>query len=213
MIVKVCGIRNEAEALGAVEAGANTIGLLLGLTHLSEDEVTAELAAKIVRLVPAGVRTVMVTHLLDPVRIADLARQVGVSAVQVHGDAPVQAVIELRRLLPDRELIKAIHVGGPEALEQARLYAPHVDMLLLDSRTAERLGGTGLTHDWSVSRRIVDAVETPVVLAGGLNPENVAAAIEQVRPAGVDANSGLEHPDGAKDFAKIGRFAALAKGA
>ncbi len=206
-VIKVCGIRSEAEAIGAVSAGANTIGVLLGLTHLSQDETTPELAARIVAAVPERVRTVVVTHLLDPRAVAAMALQAGVGAVQVHGEMPVKGLSELRGLLPAMELIKAIHVMDDLALRAAEAYAPWADMLLLDSRTAERLGGTGLTHDWTISRRIVESVDIPVVLAGGLNPENVERAIERVRPAGVDANSGLEHADGSKDFAKIRRFA------
>ena len=210
-VIKVCGIQSEAEALGAVAAEANTIGLLLGLTNVADDEVTADIARRIVRPVPSSVRTVMVTHLLNAGRIAEIAREVGVSAVQVHGHLPVEGLIELRGLLPGLELIKTVHVTGEEAVARARDYAPHVDMLLLDSRTDDRLGGTGLTHDWSISSRIVQAVDVPVVLAGGLNPENVARAIEQVGPAGIDANSGLEHTDGSKDFEKIKRFAAAGR--
>lgn len=205
--IKVCGIQTIAEALGAIDAGANTLGLLIGLTHRAEDGISAARGKTIVEAVPDHIRTVMVTHLLDASQIAEIARSVGVRAIQIHDDLPVAGVIELRRLLPHVELIKAIHVTGEEALQKAQAYANYVDLLLLDSRTKDRLGGTGQTHDWNLSRKIVRAVSIPVILAGGLKPENVAAAIGQVRPAGIDANSGLEHPDGTKDFDKISLFA------
>jgi phosphoribosylanthranilate isomerase len=117
----------------------------------------------------------------------------------------------LRSLAPGVRLIKAIHVTGPEAVENARCFAGVADALLLDSRTADRLGGTGRTHDWTISRAVVAAVApVPVYLAGGLNPENVRQAIETVRPAGVDVNSGVEDAHGAKDPAKVAAFAATA---
>ena len=109
-------------------------------------------------------------------------------------------------------LIKAVHVTGEDAISRALDYAADADALLLDSRTADRLGGTGRTHDWAVSARIVAAAApVPVYLAGGLRPENVEEAIMEVRPAGVDANSGLEDAGGCKDPARMREFAARAK--
>lgn len=205
-VIKVCGIQNIDEALGCVEAGANTIGMLLGITHTAEDKISSATGKGIVDALPAGIRTVMVTHLLDADEISDIAKEVGISAVQIHDDLGVLGIKKLRELLPGIELIKAIHVTGEEALQQALQYAPHVDMLLLDSRTKDLLGGTGQTHDWSISRRIVEAVDKPVILAGGLNPGNIESAIERVMPYGIDANSGLENEDGSKDFDKVLKF-------
>lgn len=207
-IIKVCGIQNPVEALGSVSAGANTIGMLVGLTHLAGDGITPEAAKEIVSALPAGIRTVMVTHLDDPEEIARLAEFTGISTIQLHGDIQIPEIKKLRALVPGVTLIKTVHVVGEESVAQAVEYAEHADMLVLDSRTKDRLGGTGETHDWSISRRIVSAVKVPVILAGGLKPENVAEAIETVRPAGIDANSGLEHPDGSKNFGKVREFAA-----
>lgn len=208
---KVCGIQTIDEALGAVNAGANTVGLLLGLTHLAEDKITPDTARSITASLPSGIRSVMVTHLLDEAEIADMAEFTGVGAIQVHDDLSVEGMVRLRTLAPDVTLIKAVHVMGDDAVDTAKSYAGVADMLLLDSRTKDRLGGTGLTHDWNISRTIVMTVSKPVILAGGLRPENVAAAIEKVCPAGIDANSGLEHADGRKDFAKIALFAAAGR--
>ena len=210
-IIKICGIQNVSEALGAVTAGANTIGLLLGVSHAVEDEITPETGKRIAAAMPGEIRIVLVTHLLDIRRIASLATHAGASAIQVHNDLSVGEIRELRKLVPDKELIKTVHVAGDDAVRKALAYSSYVDMLLLDSRTEDRLGGTGQTHDWNVSRRIVQAVDIPVLLAGGLNPENVEAAIHRVKPAGIDANSGLEHKDGSKDFDKIRAFVKAGK--
>jgi phosphoribosylanthranilate isomerase len=206
-VIKVCGIQNPGEALGCAAAGANTIGMLVGLTHTAEDGITPEAAREIVSALPSGIRAVMVTHLADPGEIARIADLTGASTIQLHGDTQIPGIKRLRALVPGVKLIKAVHVTGEESVAQAVEYAEQADMLVLDSRSEDRLGGTGKTHDWSISRRIVSAVKVPVILAGGLNPENVAEAIETVRPAGIDANSGLEHPDGSKDFDKVKKFA------
>lgn len=204
--IKVCGIQSVGEAIGATHAGANTIGLLMGITHTAEDTITIETGRDIVRAVPASIRTVMVTHLLDVDEIERVAGITGVSAIQIHDELPVDGLAALRKRMPGIELIKAVHVLGEDAIGHARVLSAYADMLLLDSRTQDRLGGTGLTHDWTLSRKIVEVVDVPVILAGGLNPDNVESAIRFVGPAGIDANSGLEHPDGSKDFEKIKRF-------
>ena len=121
----------------------------------------------------------------------------------------------LRALAPGgARLLKAVHVTGEDALGRALDYAADADALVLDTRTADRLGGTGQTHDWSVSARIVAAVSpVPVYLAGGLRPENVVEAILRVRPAGVDVNSGVEDAGGRKDMPKMRAFADRARAA
>jgi len=210
-VIKVCGIQNLGEALGSVSAGANTIGMLVGLTHLAGDGITPETAKEIVSALPKGIRPVIVTHLTDPEKIARLAEFTGVSTIQLHDDIQIPDMKKLRALVPCVTLIKAVHVTGEESVTNAVGYAEHADMLVLDSRTKDRLGGTGKTHDWSISSRIVSAVKIPGILAGGLTPENVAEAIKTVRPAGIDANSGLEHPDGSKDFSKVREFAAAGR--
>ncbi|MDI3305748.1 MAG: phosphoribosylanthranilate isomerase [Acetobacteraceae bacterium] len=205
--LKICGIRTPGEAALALGSGATALGFLVGLTHRAEDGIGAAQAAGIIRGLPPGAETVLVTHLLDPEAIARLAAATGTGTVQVHGDLPVEDVRRLRALLPGRRLIKAVHVTGPEAVRHALAHATAADALLLDSRTADRLGGTGRVHDWSVSRAIVQAVSPlPVYLAGGLRPGNVEEAIRTVRPAGVDANSGVEDASGAKDPLKLREF-------
>ncbi len=209
--IKVCGIRSVDEAAGAVEAGATAIGVLVGVAESVPDRVAPDLGKKIAASVPGGVTTVMVTHLTDPEEVADIASYMKVRAVQVHGDMDVRGLRTLRSLLPGVLIIKTIHVTGDEAAFRARDYAAAADMLLLDTAAGGKIGGTGVTHDWSVSAEIAESSRVPVILAGGLNPENVAAAIERVKPHGVDANSGLEHGDGSKDFEKIKAFVAAAR--
>jgi phosphoribosylanthranilate isomerase len=207
MFLKICGIQTPAEAKAAVNAGATAIGMLVGLTHKAEDKIDEVRAREITVGLPDMVESVMVTHLLDEAAIARLARFIGVRAVQVHDDLPPASMRSLAALLPGIRLIKAVHVTGADAIERACAYADVSDALLLDSRTHDRLGGTGLTHDWTISRRIVEAVApVPTYLAGGLKPENVEEAILTVGPAGVDVNSGVEDSQGSKDVGRMYSF-------
>ena len=207
VFVKVCGIQTWEEADTALDCGATALGFLVGLTHRAEDEIGDAEARAIVRRMPTGAEAVLVTHLLDPERVAGLAASVGARTVQIHGDMAVADLRRLRALAPGARLLKAVHVTGDDALGRALACAADADALVLDSRTADRLGGTGRTHDWSISARIVDTVAPfPVYLAGGLRPENVEQAIARVRPAGVEVNSGVEDANGRKDEAKMRAF-------
>jgi phosphoribosylanthranilate isomerase len=214
VFVKVCGIQTWEEAVAALDCGATALGFLVGLTHRAEDEIDTAAARGIVKRLPAGAEAVLMTHLRDPEQAAGLAASIGARTVQVHGDMAVADLRRLRALAPGARLLKAVHVTGEDALRRALDCAADADAdaLVLDTRTAERLGGTGQTHDWSVSAGIVAAVAPlPVYLAGGLRPENVAEAIARVRPAGVDVNSGVEDAEGRKDAVKMRAFAARAR--
>jgi len=109
-------------------------------------------------------------------------------------------------LFPDRKFIKAIHVNIDDAVEKAMFYKPIVDAILLDTRTEDRLGGTGIAHDWNLSKKIKETLSCPVILAGGLSPLNVETAIKIVNPYGVDANSKLKNAEGTKDRKKVKDF-------
>lgn len=201
MRAKICGIRSESDLRIVLDAGVDAIGLICGINHRSEDEVTPELARQLTRVAPPFVSTVLVTHRDTPESILDLADRTGVNTIQVHGLVTLDTLKQVRAGAGSRKVLRAIHVSGEEAIDDAIEAAPHCDALLLDSRSKDRLGGTGQTHDWSISRRIVEAVApfaTPVILAGGLKPGNVAAAAEQVHPFGVDVNSGVDDANGDK---------------
>ena len=136
--------------------------------HRAEDEIGEAEARAIVRRLPAKAEAVLVTHLLDPERVAELAVALGACTIRVHGDMTIADLRRLRGLDPGARLLKAVHVTGEDAVGRALAYAADADALVLDSRTADRLGGTGRIHDWSVSARVVAAVApVPVHLAGG----------------------------------------------
>ena len=216
--VKICGVRRVVDALAAIGAGADEIGLLVGQRHTSGDFVSPETAAEIASVCASMgmVTPVLVTHVADPSEVHALARRIGVNAIQVHSEMPPEGLAWLKTQDANYRLRKSWHVLGPESLGYGEAYRGVADAFLLDSANAVtgQVGGTGKTHDWSLSAEIVRRYAgTPVIVAGGLNPENVAAAVRQIRPAGVDVNSGTKGADGFKDAARLRAFVRAAKGA
>lgn len=212
MRAKICGITSMEEARLAIEAGADALGFLVGLDYPSDDRLSAEEAREIVAGLPPFVSTVLVTHRTEPDWVEAACWKIRCSTVQLHGDYPLEEIPELRQRLPHLKILKAVHVEDEGAVARAREVERWVDAVLLDTKTATRIGGTGQTHDWGISARVVAALHRPVILSGGLNPENVVRAIEIVRPYAVDVNSGVENPDGSKSPEKVRAFIALAKG-
>lgn len=206
MRVKICGNRTADDIALAVASGADAIGVISGIRHRSEDAHAPAAAAALVRQTPVFVTSVLVTHLITAGEVIALQAQVQAAAIQLQDDFPIEGLLTLREALPAVRLIKAVSVVDASAIETALRFEPFADALLLDSRTRDRIGGTGQVHDWSISRRIVEQVRKPVILAGGLTPDNVAEAIAQVRPYGVDVNTGVKAADGAKDASKVRSF-------
>lgn len=213
--VKVCGIRRRQDVLLAASLGADAIGLLVGQRHRSEDFLDAEQARELVEACPPLVTPVLVTHLEEADPVVALARELRVTTIQMHSECSAGTLRKIRHALPGVRLIRALHVAGNEALEQLPELAGAAHALIVDSVNAQedRVGGTGLTHDWAMSRRIVAASPIPVILAGGLDGGNVARAIAIVRPYGVDANTRLRGADGFKDPARVVAFTREAKAA
>ncbi|OOK65336.1 N-(5'phosphoribosyl)anthranilate (PRA) isomerase family protein [Mycobacterium kansasii] len=209
--VKICGIGAPEDLVAAVAAGADAIGLIVGTTHHSEDELDIEQARHLAAATPVFVSAVLVTHLTDASRIVEVADLLGVETIQAHGNLSSAAARELWRHRANRRIIRTVHVTGPHSLDEADQAAAAAHAVLLDSRTETRLGGTGLTHDWTISRRIVERLHPlPVILAGGLAADNVGQAIHAVRPFGVDANSRLKAATGRKDPTSCAAFVTAA---
>lgn len=207
MRAKICGINNIEDVNVALKAGADALGFLVGITHLAEDKISKEDAKDLISNLPPFISTVAVTHLTSVDAIVDMVKYLGVTTVQIHDYIPPQEVKQVRDLLPGVKIIKAVHVMAEDSIEIARSFEPYVDALLLDSRTKDRLGGTGMTHDWNISAKIVQEVKKPVILAGGLTADNVYEAVKKVKPYGVDVNSGVETGN-RKDYVKVSKFIA-----
>lgn len=202
VFTKICGIGTAEDLRAAIDAGADAVGFIAGTTHHSEDKLSTDQARTLAAGVPGPIAKVLVTHLLDADAILDLAHAVGVDTVQVHGEVSAATMRDIWVRRGALRIIQTIHVTGDSALDAAMGARDFCHAVLLDTRTESRLGGTGLTHDWGISRRICDALRAeafPAILAGGLDAENVSSAIRAVRPYGVDANSRLKDAAGRKD--------------
>ncbi|MCD1295834.1 phosphoribosylanthranilate isomerase [Methanocella sp. CWC-04] len=195
----------------SINAGVDAIGFLVGITHEAEDRIEIISAKKIISSLPPFITSVAVTHLQDPYEIIDIMEDTGANAIQIQNDVTPETIETIKERSTGQKIIKCIHVTGPDCIENAMIFDTVADALILDSRTPGRLGGTGNVHDWNISKEIVKKVKSPVILAGGLNPENVKEAIEKVHPYAVDANSGLENKNGYKDIIKVRDFVKTAK--
>lgn len=192
----------------AVECGASAVGLVSAMPSgpgVIEEELIASIAAR----VPPSVATFLLTCRQDADSIVEQQRRCRVNTLQLCDRVERGVYAELRARLPGVSIVQVVHVGGEESFEEALSVAPHADALLLDSGNqslaVKELGGTGRTHDWRVSRSIVEASPVPVFLAGGLKSENVADAVESVRPFGLDVCSGVR-TEGRLDAEKLKRF-------
>jgi phosphoribosylanthranilate isomerase len=208
--VKICGLRDAAAARAAIDAGADYLGFVVECPasprHLSADE-TAALLHEIEPL-PTGVRTVGVFKDLDQDALDRIRTRCRFDILQFHGgETPA-----LCRRYRDAgyTVWKAVAVRGAESLTECARFAGSVDSLLLDAYDPERGGGTGETFDWALVEK-AKAYGLPVILAGGLTPDNVATAIRRTAPAGVDVSSGVESSPGVKDPGRIRAFVQQAK--
>lgn len=205
--VKICGLRTVEHALAAVEAGAAMLGFVFAP---SRRQVTPEAAIAMIQAVRAAQDTRHVTCVglfvnEQPAQIISVVAQCGLDVVQLSGDEPCSVLDALPSDLP---ILKAVRLqGAPEEQEWLTARHPRVK-LLIDAHVPGRYGGTGSVADWA--RAAVLARQRPIMLAGGLQPENVMAAVQQVRPWAVDVSSGVE-TEGVKDSAKIHAFIAAVR--
>ncbi len=206
--VKVCCISSVAEGRLAVRHGASALGLVSAMPS-GPGVVSDDLIAEIARTVPPSVASFLLTSRQDTAGIIEQQRRLRVTTLQIVDRLTVGSHRDLRAALPGIGLVQVIHVTGPESVDEALAVAPEVDALLLDSGNptlaVKELGGTGRRHDWRLSREIRERSGVPVFLAGGLRPENVAEAIAEVAPFGLDLCSGVR-TDGALDERKLERF-------
>jgi phosphoribosylanthranilate isomerase len=205
--IKICGITRAEWAVAAAEAGADAIGLVFAE---SPRRVTPFEAARIAAALPPWVSPVGVFVDEPAVRMMSVAASAGLGAIQLHGDEPPEVPSKLAPL----KVIKAFQIGLPADVEAARRWRTAAeqncrlpDAYLVDASVPDGpKGGTGRKADWSLAARMVKEGFWPLILAGGLTPENVAEAIAAVRPWGVDTSGGVEVSPGEKSPEKIRAF-------
>lgn len=213
--VQVAGISTAADALACEAAGVDAIGFTVGLPTGPHNGLDEAGAAAIIRALPPFIVPVLITYRTGAAEVISMCRAMGVSQVQLHAPAPSEEVAAMRVAIPGLKVILAVNVVDEGAVALAVARARDADAIILDTYdpASGRHGATGKTHDWSISRRAVEACPVPVILAGGLNPDNVGEAIHAVRPWAVDVHTGVERADGSTDHAKVRAFVAAARAA
>lgn len=214
MLIQIYAFTNTKEAVAAVEMGVNNIGFISGKYDMVYAELSFEESREMVKAIPSQGTSTAITMSTDVDEILRMADFVQPDIVHISSEVDqvdLEAMQKIReRLAPDILLMKAISVEDSSSVEVSKKYATVSDLLLLDTSVKgfPGVGATGFTHDWNVSKAIVESVEIPVILAGGLSAENVAKAMEIVKPWGVDSNTStnIEGSRVLKDLERIEEF-------
>ena len=214
-LVQIAGVIDEAEAQMLLQCGVKYLGFPLRLPVNKEDH-TEEEAAKIISSLPVTTHPILITYLNDHEEIAEFAKQLKVDCVQLHGSISIAELELLKEKYPQLSLIKSLIVRENNLgnlKEEIFNFDPFVDAYITDTfdPNTGATGATGKTHNWDVSREIVNSTKRPVILAGGLNPSNVKEAILKVKPAGVDTHTGVEDIKGRKNKKLVEEFLFNAK--
>ena len=208
--VKICCIASAAEAELAISAGADALGLV-GEMPSGPGTIDDDTARDIAQQVPPPIATFLLTARTTAADIVDHVRYCGTSTVQIVNHIDPREYQTIVAQLPATRRVQVIHVEDDSALQLVQDYSPFVHAFLLDSgrpgAAVAELGGTGRTHDWQISRRIVETTAKPVFLAGGLQPDNAANAVHTVQPYGLDLCSGVR-TNGSLDVDKLTAFMA-----
>lgn len=211
MKVKICGVTRRRDVKAAVEAGVDSLGFVVK-TPSSPRNLSMSRAQELLSLAPEHVDKVAVSVFNSIDDIREIASRLRVDRLQLHGDAEriLSYTPEIRSI--NLNCVVAVNGRSPHALKLSLECSQRFGSVLLDTAGLDGLGGTGVAHDWALSRKVRDAITpSPLILAGGLTPENVAKAIRMVKPYGVDVSSGVEEKPGIKDREKMRRFIAEAK--
>ncbi len=211
MWIKVCGLRDVATAVAVAAERCDAIGL--NFFAKSPRSVSRSVAQEIAAVMPENVEVVglFVNHSLDDVLMT--AATCGLDTVQIHGDEPPEFLARIKEAAPQLKLLRAFRVGAEGCREMAgylaecRRLGVCLSGCLVDAKVDGAYGGTGHTAPWDLLAEQYDAARWPrLILAGGLNPSNVAAAIQKTQPFGVDVASGVESQPGLKDLSLVRRF-------
>jgi phosphoribosylanthranilate isomerase len=214
-IIQVAGIRSPQEAEMLIQCGVDYLGFPFRLDYHNEDISEIE-AAQIVSNLPSSVTAVVITYLNRAEEVINLLQTLGASAVQLHGNFSLEEINKLKSEMPELQVIKSLIIGKDPfsiLLDRVGEFEPLVDAFITDTYDplTGASGATGQTHDWEISRKIVRISPKPVILAGGLTPENVKEAILKVKPAGVDVHTGVEDSEGYKDKDRLVKFVSEAR--
>ena len=220
MIIQIYAFSNTKDAIVAANLGIDQIGFVAGEYGKVHGELSLKTSASIVNAISGISTSVALTMSTNIEEIVAMAQFVKPDIVHISTDPfdlDVQAMRDLRtRLGPQTQLMKALPVEGNNSIDLAEAFSTTCDYLLLDTKITDLpgVGATGKTHDWNVSKKIVEKVNCPVILAGGLSSENVLEAIQTVQPWGVDSNTSTNVKDDKvhKDMVRIADFCEIIRG-
>ncbi len=202
MRIKICGIRSPQQGKAIAQFGATALGFIC--VPASPRFVTAEQIQKIVELLPAKTDKIGVFANTTISEIANTVSDAGLTGVQLHGDELPEFCQQLRQILPNIEIIKALRIRGVDDIDNVNIYADYIDTFLLDAYHSQQLGGTGNTLDWNLLEQFQPL--RPWFLAGGLTVDNITKALSQIQPNGIDLSSGVERSPGDKDLDKVAKL-------
>ncbi|MCF8367316.1 MAG: phosphoribosylanthranilate isomerase [Bacteroidales bacterium] len=209
-IIQIAGIRSAEEAEMIITAGATHLGFPFKL-EVHKEDLSEEAATGIIRNLPVHAKAVLITYLDRATEIVELMRKLGCRIVQLHGNISIDQLIALRRTYPEIVIWKSLIIH-PENVQSifitVKVLQPFVDAFVTDTfdPATGASGATGKVHDWNISSRIINSTKKPVILAGGLNSDNVAEAIKLTHPSGVDVHTGVEGNDGSKSVELLTSF-------
>ncbi len=208
--IQIAGILDKAESEMLVKCGINYLGFPLRLP-VNKEDISEKGAGKIIKSLTPPSYGILITYLNLAEDIIKFCKELGCSIIQLHGKIETTELIKLKRNFPELIVIKSLIVGKynlKELKNQIDLQSKFVDAFITDTfnPTTGATGATGKIHDWEISKTIVQYSLKPVILAGGLTDENVYDSIVKVKPAGVDAHTGVENDSGRKDKLKIEKF-------
>ena len=214
-IIQIAGIIDSAEANMLMDFGVDYLGFPLRLP-VNKDDLTEEEAVEVINLLHPPHKAVLITYLDNNKDIIDFCDKLNVNVVQLHGKISLEELKTLKYNRPDIEVIKSLVVYGDNYTDlenTVKTLSPWIDLYITDTYdpVSGASGATGKTHDWQISRKLVAVSPKPIILAGGLNPSNVRQAILNIKPAGVDVHTGVESPDGRKDYNLVKQFMSEAK--
>ena len=203
--VKICGITNKEDAHLVVDSGADMLGMIVDVPVETPRKISIDEAEEISKEIGDAIDIVVVLCPRSVEEVETVVRKIEPFGVQMHGFESETFLKSVREAVPDVKLIKTVHVDEDGTIHGVMPEEGFVDFILLDTFSAQ-IGGTGKKHSWAKSREIVEHSAIPVILSGGLKPENVGEAIKAVNPYGVDVASGVESSGGQKSKEKIFQF-------
>lgn len=209
-LIQIAGVIDKEEAKMLMKAGVDNLGFPLRLP-VNKEDLTEDQAAELIKIINPPHNAVLITYLDNAKEIISFCDKLGVNIVQLHGKISKKELANLKTLRPKLEVFKSLVVAGNNYSELENMVhslSEFIDAFITDTfdPTTGAEGATGKTHDWNISKKLVEISPKPVIIAGGLNPSNVKKAIMEIRPAGVDVHTGVEDKSGKKDYELVKRF-------